>query len=121
MMFTMVLTPIVLVRDLILLLACAPLAYYRIAIAATVRFFWHQGDKAPGSFHPPVSVLKPVHGVDFASYENFKSFCQQNYPKYEVLFCVNNLEDAAVPVVGQLKREFPHCAIRLLSGAAQLG
>src|SRR5262245_8790021 len=96
MMFTMVVTPMVLVRDLILLLACAPLAYYLIAIIATVRFFWHEGEKATSSFHPPVSVLKPVHGVDFASYENFKSFCQQNYPKYELLFCVNNLDRKSV-------------------------
>jgi ceramide glucosyltransferase len=68
-----------------------------------------------------VSVLKPVRGVDFASYENFRSFCLQDYAKYEILFCVNDLDDAAVPLIRRLTEEFPQRSIRLLSNAPQLG
>jgi ceramide glucosyltransferase len=103
------------------LLALVPLAYYVVAIAAAVRFFRRQRYKAFPDFHPPVSLLKPVHGVDFASYENFSSFCRQNYENYEVLFCVNDLSDPAVPLVLRLIADFPDRPIRVLSGAPQIG
>jgi ceramide glucosyltransferase len=108
-------------RALICSVAVAPLAYYAVAIIATIRFFVRERRKQPGAYTPPISVLKPVRGVDFASYENFKSFCLQDYPEYEVLFCVNDLSDEAVPLVRQLAEEFPQRGIRLLSGAPQLG
>ena len=108
-------------RDVILLIACLPLAYYLVAMLAGWRFFFRQREKGPGSFTPEVSVLKPVRGVDFASHENFRSFCLQDYPKYEILFCVNDLDDAAVPLIRRLAEEFPQRSIRLLSNAPQLG
>jgi len=108
-------------RAAVLLIACVPLAYYVAATLAAVQFFSRERKKTLGSYTPPVSVLKPVRGVDFASYENFKSFCLQNYPEYEILFCVNDLDDAAVPLIRTLAEEFPQRSIRLLSNAAQIG
>lgn len=103
------------------LLALAPLAYYVLAIAAAVRFFRRQRYNGFPDFHPSVSLLKPVHGVDFASYENFSSFCRQNYENYEILFCVNDLSDPAVPLIQRLIADFPDRPIRVLSGAPQIG
>jgi ceramide glucosyltransferase len=108
-------------RDAILLIACVPLAYYLVATLAALRFFSRGQTKTSGSYTPPVSVLKPVHGVDFASYKNFKSFCTQDYPEFEILFCVNDLDDAAVPLIRRLTEEFPLRSIRLFSNAAQIG
>src|SRR6516225_2004904 len=108
-------------RVVILLLAIAPLAYYLVAILAALRFFRRERSKPLPDFTPPVSVLKPVHGVDFASLENFSSFCRQDYPEYEILFCVNEMSDPAVAVVQTVMSEFPQCRVRILSGAAQLG
>ena len=110
-----------LLRDLVLLLACIPLAYYLFAIVAALRFFSRERKKVLGTFKPPVSVLKPVRGVDFASYENYASFCKQDYPEYEILFCVNDLNDPAVPLIRNLMAEYPNRSIRLLSDAPQLG
>ena len=108
-------------RAAIALIALVPLLYYLAALLAAVRFFSRGRKKKLSGFLPPVSVLKPVRGVDFASYENFRSFCQQEYPEYEILFCVNDLEDAAVPLIRRLATEFPQRSIRLLSNAPQLG
>lgn len=108
-------------RALVCILALGPLAFYLVATIATIRFFVRDRKKPLGTFTPPISVLKPVRGVDFASYQNFKSFCLQDYPEYEILFCVNDLEDGAVLLIHKLMREFPGRDIRLLSGAAQLG
>src|SRR5258708_6227007 len=105
----------------LLVLAAAPLAYYVVAIVAAFRFFsGERGQKLP-EFAPPVSLLKPVHGVDFASRINFESFCRQNYPEYEILFCVNSLEDPAVPLLRQVISDFPECPIRILSSAPKIG
>ncbi len=108
-------------RLLILLMAVAPLGYYVAGILAAVRFFRRERAKKLPEFTPPVSILKPVRGIDFGSHENFASFCQQDYPDYEVLFCVNDLGDPAVPLIQRIIEEYPKRRIRLLSGAEQTG
>jgi ceramide glucosyltransferase len=105
----------------VLVLAGAPLAYYLIAIFAAVRFFRGERTRRLPEFAPPVSLLKPVHGVDFASQINFESFCVQNYPEYEILFCVNDMDDPAVSLLRQAIRDFPHRSIRILSNAPKIG
>lgn len=108
-------------RDTLLLLAIAPLTYYLVACYAAWRFFRRERARKPPAYTPPVSLLKPVHGVDFASYENYSSFCRQNYPDYEILFAVNDTGDEAVPLIHRLMAEFPRIRIRLLAGAEHLG
>lgn len=107
-------------RATILLIAIAPLAYYIVVVLAAIRFFRSIRD-SDNSFQPAVSVLKPVHGIDFESHQNFASFCRQDYPHYEILFCVNELSDPAVSVIQKVMMEFPHRQIRILSGAEKLG
>ena len=108
-------------RAALLLLAIAPLAYYLVAIFAALGFFRKERARRLPEFTPPLSVLKPVRGVDFASYENFRSFCILNYPEFEILFCVNEMDDPAVPVIQRLAREFPTRRIEVFSGAPQVG
>ncbi len=104
-----------------LLLAVAPLAYYAAATLAGWRFFRRERPRKPQNFTPPVSILKPVRGVDFATYENLSSFCRQDYPEYEILFAVSDPADKAVPLIHRLIAEFPDRRIRLLIGSENLG
>src|SRR3979411_2767809 len=108
-------------RDAVLVVAVAPLAYYITAIIAAVRFFRRERARPLTSYAPPVSLLKPVKGIDFASDENFYSFCQQDYPDYEIVFAVNDDSDPAVPLIRRLAAEFPDRQIRLITGASQIG
>jgi ceramide glucosyltransferase len=108
-------------RDAVLTVAAAPLVYYFLACAAAWRFFRRERGRKLPEFNPPVSVLKPVRGTDFGSYENFASFCTQDYPEYEILFAVNAEDDGAAPLVRRLEAEFPQRRIRLLVGTDQLG
>lgn len=108
-------------RMALLALAIAPLIYYLVAIFAAWRFFIRERARRILSDSPPVSLLKPVRGVDFASYENFRSFCTLDYPEYEILFCVNEMNDPAVPVIRKLQREFPDRRIEIFSDAEQIG
>lgn len=70
---------------------------------------------------PPVSILKPLRGVDPQMYESFRSHCIQDYPQYEIIFGVSEPDDPAVESVQQLIREFPDCKIRLLVCSEVLG
>src|SRR5579859_3486241 len=108
-------------RFFVLLAAAAPLAYYLAATIAALRFFLRERARQIPSYTPAASLLKPVHGVDFGSYENFASFSAQNYPEYEILFGVGDGADPAVPLIQRLIAEFPQRRIALFVGAEQIG
>ena len=108
-------------RGAVLLLAAAPLVYYVLATLAALRFFRRERARKLSDYTPPVSVLKPVRGLDFGSYENFASFCRMDYPEYEILIAVNDESDPAIPVIERVIADFPRRNIRLLVGAEELG
>jgi ceramide glucosyltransferase len=100
-------------ETLLLLLIFAGWLYWLVALLLVYDFFRPRPE--PGqSFMPPVSVLKPVKGVDFQAYQNFASFCQQDYPDYELIFGVADPADPIVPVIERLRCDFPECHIRLI-------
>lgn len=101
------------------LLFCAaiPAFYYLLAIYSAVRFFLAARQQRRNvDFTPPISCLKPIRGLDPDAYDNYASFCRQDYPNYEILFCVDE-DDPAVPILLQLQRDFPERQIRLLYGS----
>lgn len=110
-------------RWAILLVALAPLAYYLIAIYCVWDYFRdaHRAGDPDARFAPPVSVLKPVRGVDHDAYENFASFCRQDYPEFEVLFAVADADDPVLPVLSRLQRDFPGRSICVIQEIPQLG
>ena len=56
---------------------------------------------------PPFSVLKPICGLEPGLYENLRSFCEQDYPDFQVVFAVRDATDPAIPVVERVRQEFP--------------
>lgn len=106
---------------LVLIVATFPFAYYLIVLYSAARFFGARKRAPDSEFRPPVSNLKPIHGLDPDAYENFASLCRQNYPDYELLFCVGSRDDAAVPILEKLQRDFPERAIRVIVSSKRAG
>ena len=63
---------------------------------------------------PPVSVLKPVHGLEAQLKENIESFFRQDYPDYELLFAADQEDDPALEVVREVCGRYPHIRSRVL-------
>jgi ceramide glucosyltransferase len=106
---------------LFLTVAAAPFIYYLLVLYSSHRFF-RASKKRPSEnldFTPPISNLKPVRGLDPEAYENYASFCRQDYPNYELVFCVGDHDDPAVPILEKLMRDFPERRIRLLFGSGR--
>jgi len=103
----------------LLIVAAGPFVYYGIALFSCWKFFRRPIRRFDPDFTPPVSNLKPVRGLDPDAYENFASFCRQDYPEYEIIFCVGSREDPALPLIERLQREFPERAIRVFFGSGR--
>lgn len=107
------------IRTALLAISAIPFVYYCIAIFSSLRFF-RSGQRSSTDFLPPISNVKPVFGLDPEAYENFASFCRQDYPNYEILFCVD-ANDPALPVLWRLRNDFPQTQIRILIGSGRTG
>ena len=102
------------------MVAAIPGVYYLLAIYCSARYFRVARRENPPNpdFTPPISCLKPIRGLDEDAYENYASFCRQDYPEYEIVFCVDP-EDPALPVLEKLIADFPERKIRLLFGSGR--
>jgi ceramide glucosyltransferase len=68
----------------------------------------------PESQLPPVSILKPLKGVDPEIWESFCSHCEQDYPQFQLIFGVSDASDPAIEVVRKLQAKYPNFPIELI-------
>jgi ceramide glucosyltransferase len=64
------------------------------------------GARLPRTFQP-VSILKPLKGLDDGLFDNLESFCNLDYPQYELIFALQNQNDPAYKVVRKIKEKYP--------------
>jgi len=62
---------------------------------------------ADRSFRPPVTVLKPIYGVDKGLEANLRSLCEQDYPDYQIVMSVQRTDDPALAILHRLATEYP--------------
>jgi ceramide glucosyltransferase len=63
---------------------------------------------------PPISILKPLCGMDEGLYDNLVSFAEQRYPEFEIIFAVADPRDPALTAVERLRRAYPDAQLRVL-------
>jgi ceramide glucosyltransferase len=110
--------------SLLALCACA-IAYAVVALARMLAFrarlkAYEIGrmNSTAASELPPITILKPVAGLEAGLFENLCSFCAQDYPQFQVVFGIPHPDDPAAAVIADVARAFPGCTIALTTGRA---
>jgi ceramide glucosyltransferase len=82
--------------------------YAVLCILAIIYFSMRSPNPSKHSFEswPPVTILKPVYGLEKNQRENLRSACLQDYREYQVVFSVQDPEDAALPLLKEIQEEF---------------
>ncbi len=100
-----------------LAIACIGTISSTIFLMLTFAGVWrHLRDNAAANTanFPPVSVLKPVHGLEPELRENLESFFRQDYPAYEILFAAADADDPALTVIRELCAQYPEIPTQIL-------
>jgi ceramide glucosyltransferase len=91
----------------ITLIGVVGFALQMIAVRSyTAPFSSKENDRLPGNLLP-VSILKPLKGLDDGLFDNLESFCNLDYPVYEIIFALQNRNDPAFKVVKKIKEKYP--------------
>jgi len=110
-------------RAALLICVIAAIIYYLTATVAGLLWFADRSkQRAPGlGFTPSVTIFKPVRGADAEAYENFASFCRQDYPQYQIIFGAREENDPVVPIIRKLIEDFPERNIELVISRNEIG
>ena len=93
-------------------LLAGSLAYCILTLVSSMHYLGARRPK--GKNLPPISILKPLAGVDDGLAECLRSFFRQEYSEFEILFAIHTEDDPAGGVVRRLQREFPNVPSRLI-------
>ncbi len=74
-------------------------------------------ENSHSSFLPPVSIIKPLKGIDDNLFDNLESFCKQDYPEYEIIFSLQDVNDPAYRIAEKIKNKYPHLVRIILDGS----
>ena len=101
-----------LITVILLALLAGAVVYSLLAVVAAYRYLAVPRPAATSS--EPISILKPLAGADLDLESNLRTFFEQDYPAFELLFAVRGPGDPAVSVVEKLRREYAHIPAQLL-------
>lgn len=105
---------------LLLVLCLSAVWFYCYAIYAAIALA-HNLYPENANFHPPITILKPICGLDGDAYENLATFCRQKYPIYQIIFSVRDLQDSGLEVVKQIIQDCPQLDIQLVVSERAIG
>jgi len=91
----------------------AGIGYTALAIAR-VRAFREAAARYRPRCAAGVTILKPLHGDEPHLFENLCSFCEQDYPEFQVLFAAADPRDPALEVAREVARRFPRLDITIV-------
>jgi len=97
---------------ILLALLAGALVFSALTVIAALRYLAVRRPEPRST--EPVSILKPLAGLDADLESNLRTFFEQDYPSFEILFAVREADDPAVPVVEKLRQEYPNVPSRLL-------
>lgn len=105
-----------------LILGLAATVAVTATVASTACLFWSLRRRRDLPDHaPPVTIFKPLKGLDEELEENLASFFALDYPAYQLLFCVADPADPAAEVVRRLMARHPDRDAQLVAGCPPFG
>ncbi len=106
---------------LLLLLLGGALVYQLLALVCLARFFSQPLPPGPGGPTPGVTIFKPLRGLADDTREGLVSFLGQDYQPYQMLFGVSDPRDPVLPVLEELKGQFPERDLEIVVCPEKLG
>src|ERR1700677_4057873 len=89
--------------------------YALLVVAGAVRLAVRRRRLLLAAFTPPVSLLKPLHGPEPDLESHLQSFFEQDYPKFEIIFCARSDQDPALEIARQVAARYPSIRTKFLS------
>ena len=89
------------------------IVYCGLALVAAAKYLATRRHAPSASPAEGVSILKPLSGLDLGLEGNLRTFFEQDYPDFEILFAVRRDDDPAIAVVRKLQSEYPQVSSRL--------
>src|SRR5208337_2323931 len=80
--------------------------YLLLVVIASVRFRREERRWTDAAL-PPVTLLKPVRGMEPDLEANLTSFFEQQYPSFEIIFGARHADDPALEVVRRISSKHP--------------
>ena len=110
-----------LARAILLVLCATASLFYLYALFAARDLLGRRTTKEAASEAPPVSVLKPLRGLDNDAVANFASFCEQDYGTFEILFGAEDEDEPGLAAARQAARAHQNVDIRFIVEAHASG
>jgi ceramide glucosyltransferase len=94
--------------------------YLAMTLVATSRYLSRAraakqaAEVTPASSLPPVTIFKPIHGMEEQLAANLESFFRQDYPDYEVIFGVRDMDNPAARVAGEIRTRYPRVPSKII-------
>ena len=101
-----------LVTLFLMALLAGALVYSALAVVASFRYLSVQPPLLKSA--EPISILKPLAGLDLDLESNLRTFFEQDYPAFELLFAAREESDPAIAVARKLAAEHPYIPTRII-------
>ncbi len=91
-----------------------------LVIIATIRFKRRSQSQQqnavsiPSDRLPPVTIFKPVHGMEERLEQNLESFFQQDYPDFEIIIGARSEDDPAIILAEKLRNKYSNVKSRIV-------
>ncbi|CAF1070686.1 unnamed protein product [Rotaria sordida] len=98
---------------LVWLIHCGGLSY---------GFYKFHRKKLPNNLKelPGISIIKPLTCIDPHLYDNLKTFFNFKYPRYEILFCIQEYDSNLIDMIERLRAQHPHIESQLFVGSQSI-
>lgn len=102
-------------------LYAASVGFLVLAAGRLVRYGLRCRAGDPAGDRPPLTLLKPICGIEHGLLDNLRSFCVQDYPEYQIVFGVRDEDDPAIPAIRQVIAEYPDLDASLMIDDTVIG